>query len=184
MPHRSRHDQRGATLLEFAFASIAFFSLIFGLIDGALLVRARNTVRETADTATRRAAVSANEPLADYHVLQQIDGTGLANVAGIDRIVIYRVDDATSGPSDTCRNGASVIDECNVYTASALSLGETSFGCSSALDASWCPTDRVAGTSVGVWIDAHYPTLTGVFGDVQLEGDARLVFEDRGSVGP
>lgn len=154
---------------------------MFGLIDGALLVRARNTVRDTADAATRRAAVSVNEPLADYHVLQQIDGTGLANVAGIDRIVIYRVDDSTTGPSQSCRNGSSVTGECNVYSVDDLALGETSFGCGSALDSSWCPTERIAGTSVGVWIDASYQTLTGVFGGIQLEGDARLAFEDRGT---
>lgn len=169
-------------MIEFAVASIAFFALMFGLIDGALLVRARNTVRETAETATRRAAVSVDAPLADYHVLNQINGTGLAGIAGIDRIIIYRVDSASTGPSEQCRSGASVNGECNVYSADALSFGETSFGCVSSLDSSWCPTERVAGTSVGVWIDVSYQTLTGIFGDVQLEGDARLQFEDRGNV--
>lgn len=182
MRHRSSHDQRGATLLEFAFASIAFFALIFGLIDGALLVRARNTVRDTADAATRRAAVSVDSPLADYHVLDQINGTGLANLTAINRIIIYRVDPTTTGPTDTCRSGVSVNGECNVYTADALSFSESSFGCASSLDSSWCPTERAAGTSVGVWIDVEYQTLTGIFGDVQLEGDARLAFEDRGTV--
>lgn len=187
-PSRAKHgaahaNDRGAAMLEFGLVAILFFALIFGLIDGGLLIRAHTVTADAADDAARRGAVEAATEDADYQILQQVKATGVHTSARLNHVVIYRVRDDRTGPSDACRDGVAVFKECNVYTRSELDTPAGAFNCSSTdLDGSWCPETRLAESrEVGVWIDVTYDSLTGVLGDIGLGSAAELPFELRGS---
>lgn len=186
---RSRRDRaandRGAAMLEFGLIAMLLFALVFGLIDGGLLIRARTVTSDAADDAARRGAVEAASSDADYQILQQVIATGVHLSARLNHVVIYRVRDDRTGPSSGCRDGIAEAKECNVYTRAELETPLGAFNCSSSdLDGSWCPDNRlVEAREVGVWIDVTYDSLTGVFGDIALGSAAELPFEIRGSRG-
>lgn len=182
---RARGDERGTAMVEFGLISIFFFALIFGLIDGGLLIRAHTVTSDAADDAARRGAVAAGSETADYQILKQIRATGVHRAAQLNNVVVYRVRPDSAGPLAACRGGIAVADECNVYTRAELDTPEGAFGCGSFdLDGAWCPTTRLlGGNEVGVWLDVTYETLTGVFGDIELESRSELPFERRGSAG-
>ena len=52
-----RHGERGDTLIEFAFASIIFFTMIFGAVEFGLAVWNYNLVSDLAQEGARFAAV-------------------------------------------------------------------------------------------------------------------------------
>lgn len=170
-------------MLEFGLVAILFFALIFGLIDGGLLIRAHTVTGDAADDAARRGAVAAGAEDADYQILQQVKATGVHKSARLNHVVVYRVRDGRDGPSTLCKDGTAVSKECNVYTRAELDTAKGAFNCSSFdLDGSWCPTTRLAESrEVGVWIDVTYDSLTGVLGDISLGAAAELPFELRGS---
>ena len=62
-------DEDGAAIVEFALVVVVLFTIIFGLIEGGLMVRARNAVESAADDAARRGAIAGNDPLADWMIL-------------------------------------------------------------------------------------------------------------------
>lgn len=175
--------ERGAAMLEFGLVSVFFFLLIFGLIDGGLLIRARSVTSDAADDAARRGAVAAGAETADFQILQQVKATGVHESARLNHVVIYRVDPDRSGPSEACRGGAAVTNECNVYSRAELDTPLGAFGCGSPeLDGSWCPDRRLAdGDHLGVWIDVTYNSLTGFGGDWTFGSSAELPLEQRGS---
>ena len=56
-PESWRHGERGETLIEFAFASVVFFLLIFGIIQFGIAVFTFNMVSNLAQEGARYAAV-------------------------------------------------------------------------------------------------------------------------------
>ena len=54
---RGQHDERGATILEFAFVMVLTFVLIFAIIDFARALYSYHFISEAAREATRYAAV-------------------------------------------------------------------------------------------------------------------------------
>ena len=54
---RRRHGERGETLIEFAFASVIFFTMIFGAVEFGLAVWDHNLVSDLAQEGARFAAV-------------------------------------------------------------------------------------------------------------------------------
>ena len=52
-----RHTERGETLVEFAFASIIFFAVIFGVLQFGLAIWNYNLVSDLAQEGARYAAV-------------------------------------------------------------------------------------------------------------------------------
>jgi len=54
---RARHCERGETLIEFAFASVIFFTIVFGGIEFGLAVWNYNLVSDLAQEGARYAAV-------------------------------------------------------------------------------------------------------------------------------
>lgn len=171
-------------MLEFALVSVILFSTLFGLIEGGLLVRARNAVDNATDEGARRAAVAVNDPTADWQILRQIKSHGATVAATIDRVIVFRATDTTSVPHPDCLLGVSVPDECNVYDTSAFDLPQTAFGCTG-VDSSWCPETR--GNSdpgevlyVGVYIQARHQSVTGFLGTFELESRSGLPIEGTG----
>jgi Flp pilus assembly protein TadG len=54
---RRRHSERGETLIEFAFASVVFFMMIFGAIEFGLAIWEYNLVSDLAQEGVRYAIV-------------------------------------------------------------------------------------------------------------------------------
>ncbi|MEM7095560.1 MAG: TadE/TadG family type IV pilus assembly protein [Actinomycetota bacterium] len=179
--------ERGAQLVEFALVSVLLFVIIFGLIEGGLLVRARNNVASSADDAARRGAIAADESSADWQILRQLEVRGALRASQINYVVVYRASSSTEAPPATCQAGTPVTDVCNVYERADFDVDASLFTCSDpGLDANWCPTDRAEDTTafeyVGVWINATHTGLFGIFGDVELGAQSVLPLEGSGGV--
>ena len=177
-------DEDGAAIVEFALVVVVLFTIIFGLIEGGLMVRARNAVESAADDAARRGSIAGNDPLADWMILQQIRTRGVITAATINFVVIYRADDGSQPPTEGCRLGTAEADECNVYSRADFDLSSTAFGClTAALDDNWCPADRLSGSTsfdyLGVWVDATHNGLLGIWNDfdIDLIGNSALPLE-------
>lgn len=184
---RASAGERGAAIVEFALVSVVLFTIIFGLIEGGLLVRARNAVNSSADEAARRGAIAGNDVSADWQILQQLRVRGALTAAQINFVVVYLATDSRDAPSATCQAGTPVSGECNVYERADFELPSGLFVCAdAALDGSWCPTTRAQDSSgfeyIGVWINATHTGLTGVFGDVELGAQSVLPLEGSGGV--
>lgn len=167
-------NERGAAMLEFALISVILFTLLFGLIEGGLLVRARNAIDNASDDAARRGAIAANDQLADWMILQQIRARGAIEAASINFVVVYKAENSSEPPPAACLGGVGVPDVCNVYQRADFEESSGAFGCASPnLDGNWCPVDRDGSDGVeflGVWIDATHKGVTGLLGDVDLQG--------------
>lgn len=194
----SAPKERGAAIVEFALVSFVLFVIIFGLIEGGLLVRARNAVRSAADEGARRGAIAADQSTADWQILQQLRVRGALSSSRINYVVVFSAADSTDEPNATCKAGTPVTDVCNVYEREEFELPSSSFGCTDTnLDANWCPTSRAQDTAgfeyIGVYINSSYKGLTGVFriidrdgdeqnGDVELDALSVLPLEGSGGV--
>ena len=167
--------ERGAAIVEFALVSVVLFIIIFGLIEGGLLVRARNSVRSAADEGARRGAIAADQQTADWQILQQLRVRGALSSSRINYVVVFAAEDSTDTPTSGCLAGIPETDVCNVYEREEFELPSSSFGCLDGnLDANWCPSDRAQDTAgfeyIGVYINASYKGLTGVFGFIDRDG--------------
>lgn len=177
---------RGAALAEVALIMPLFAFFLFGVLEGGLLFRDWHTMGDATQNAVRSASIGADSQLADYDMLQAVR-IASAVVPGrtIERIVIYKAENAGDEPPASCRAGQpSSTNACNVYTPADWQRPPSDFGCrtAGALDSFWCPSDRraVVGRSdlVGVWIQARHEYLTGLFGpDVTITGSATLPLE-------
>jgi len=160
-------------MLEFALVSVVLLTLLFGIIEGGLVVRARNTIDNASDDGARRGAIAGSNELADWMILQQIRVRGAVEAASINFVVIYKAENSSQPPPEACLAGAGVADLCNVYSRADFEETSDAFGCTDAgLDANWCPTDRDGSDGVeflGVWIDATHQGVTGILGDVDMQ---------------
>jgi len=183
---KERRD-RGAAIIEFALVAVVLFTLIFGLVEGGLLVRANNSVESSTDEAARRGAIAGDAAGADWMVLQQLRVRGLLAVADVNHVVVYKADSSSSTPSETCRAGTPVAGECNVYGQEDFVLASGVFNCSDTnLDANWCPALRADSPDefeyLGVWVDATHRGLTGIFGEIGIQSQSVLPIEGRGGI--
>lgn len=156
-------DESGATIVEFGVIAWMVFLTIFLVIEAGLAVRAGNAVADAAEVAARRGAIATNAVLADYHILGEINQSGVLQSANVDYVVIFRSENG-KGPTAQCRQGSPVLGECNVYhnvDGGADWLDPDAFGCVDELfDGSWCPRARASSIGeseyVGVWIEARH----------------------------
>ncbi len=159
---------------------LPFLVLVFGLLEGSLLLSDSLTTAHVSKAGVRTASALGADAKTDYQVLRSIAREGRAlDRADIELIVVYEATSAGAAPSATCQAGTAVSDVCNVYVASDLDRPETAFGCLSAtaLDGYWCPTSRktalTASTGgppdyVGVWIKTRHRMVTGLVGQNRM----------------
>lgn len=170
-------NERGAAMLEFALVASVLFLLIFGVIEGGLLVRASSSVSGAADEAARRGAVAANNSSADLQILQQIAVRGTHKTADIEQIIVYRATSAIEGPPQTCIDNGSTAGLCNVYDVTHVLATDVSElpGCA------WCPTDRRSTIDtfdyLGVYINGDYNGVLGLFEGVNVDAYSVLPLE-------
>ncbi len=172
--HGRADGERGAVLVEAAFVLPVFVFLIFGIIEGGLLLRDHLTIGAMTTEAGRSASVFGNDPQADYGILQQLKASAAAiNIDQIERVVVFKA----TGPGDTlpegCRGGTpqSGADACNVYAPSWLSSTDPSqFDCGATSPAQYyCPIDRKIAISsppdyVGIFVRLRHDPVTLAFG--------------------
>ena len=116
--------------------------------------------------------------------LQQILAHSTDNGRSIEQVVIFRAAAPGDRPTETCRDGISTTNECNVYIPDDFARPSSDFGSCGALDGNWCPTDRdttIGGDMVGVLIGGTYTPISAIFGAVGLDTEAVLPFESEGS---
>lgn len=161
-------------LVEAAFITPVLFFLLFSILEFGMAFRDYLAVANTTRDGARAASVYGNDSSADFEILQTVaDASNVIDRRDIERIVVFEATGPNSVVPTSCANGTPG-STCNVYTAAALDLAETEFGCRTDrnLDRYWCPTSRktaLAGTNgppdyVGVWIKVNHIWVTGLFG--------------------
>lgn len=172
----NRQGERGATMVEFAIVAVALFTLIFGIIEGAFAVRARNTINNATDDAARRGAVAGTSPNADFLILRQLVGRGADSAATIEYVVVYKAENGSSEISAGCKAGSAAQNECNVYGPSDLDAAQGDFFCNGGLGSDWCPENRGTGGELGflgVYVKAKYePIVEQLFVEMDFEVNA------------
>lgn len=164
-------------MVESAIVILPFFVLLFGILEGSLLLSDALTSSHISKAGVRTASALGADQQTDYQVLKTVAREGRAlNRGDIQLIVIYKATSFGAAPPAACRAGTPVQNVCNVYVASDLDRGPGDFGCASAgvLDGSWCPTTRKTALSVdaggppdfvGVWIKTNHRMISGIVGE-------------------
>lgn len=162
-------------MVEFAIIAVWLFMLIFGVIEGAFAVRARNAVNNAVDDAARKGAVAGATADADFRIINQLVGRGATDAADVQYVVVYNASSSTDPIDPTCKAGTPVTDECNVYYP-PFNLNPAAYSCSGGLGTSWCPTDRVQGSDIGflgVYVHAeHEPIVNQLLVEFSFDVDA------------
>lgn len=167
--------ERGATMVEFAIIAVWLFMLIFGVIEGAFAVRARNAINNAVDDAAREGAVAGTDADADFRIVNQLVQRGAVQAADVQYIVIYRASNSTDPISQSCADGTPTPNECNVYYP-PFNLDPGAYSCPGGLGTTWCPADRVQGNDIGflgVYVHAeHRPIVNQLLVEFAFDVDA------------
>jgi len=170
---RQPEDERGAVIVEMAIIAVILMLLLFGIVEGGLAFRAKLGLSNSADEAARRGSVAANDPFADWQILQQVLEHSSDGGSSIERVVIFKADATGNGPAEQCIDASSSASECNSYGASDLLRPRSDFGTCGALDGSWCPNDRSRRLAdldlIGVWVRGRFDSPSGALGSFSME---------------
>lgn len=166
---------RGAAVVEAAFATPLLFLVVFAAMELSLLAHQRLALADAVSSSVRTASAAANAADSDFRIL----GALKSRLGGVDKdditsIVVFRAPSTSATPANdpglaACRS-ASVVGVCNHYDADDLDLPSTSFGCGvGSVDSAWCPSGRVAVVSgppdlVGVEVVIDYEAATAALG--------------------
>lgn len=183
---RRARGERGSVLVEAAFITPVLFFLLFSILEFGTAFRDYLAVANTTRDGARAASVFGNDSSADFDILQSVaDASNVIDRRDIQQIVVYKATGPNSVVPTACTTSTvGIVNTCNVYSAGALDLAESEFGCRSDrnLDRYWCPTATTAtspaqtgrkvamsGTNgppdyVGVWVKVNHTWLTGLFG--------------------
>lgn len=181
-----RHRSRGAAILEAAFITPVFFTLVLGIVEFGLVMNDYLAVASTVRAGARTASALGNDVYADHAILASINRESTAlDRSYMTRIVIYRPSSFGEKPSEICQHGTpGAADFCNTYTPADFTKDKVLyFGCdqSAAVDKNWCPKNRkvsLAGAGpayVGVWIEYRHHWVTKMFGSVKTLSDSSVV---------
>lgn len=175
---RDRAD-RGAALVEAALILPIFVLLVLAVLEGGRVLLGHQTMGAGTSGAARSASLAANDINADYLILQSIhDATqGRIKADSIERIVIFKATSSTDTVPPQCLASGSQSDLCNVYDGSSFAIDEADIAtCDPPSPARfWCPSDRKYAAQndngngppdwIGVYIEADFDLVTGVFGE-------------------
>lgn len=164
-------------MVEAALVSIAFFMLVFGIMEIGLLFRNTLTTNNASREGARSASAQGRDPDADYLTIRTVEhGMQAMNLQNLNMVVVFKADGPGAPPPGQCMT-QSVPNLCNRYVpadffaekedADGNPTGE--WGCG-IRDVEWCPTDREAGALVGpdyigVFVQTQHNYMTGFFGD-------------------
>jgi len=93
-----RRHRRGQSLTEFALVVPVLFLLIFGVLDGSLLMFSVGTARYAAGEGSRQAAALGNAANADSKIVGAIRATvSSTSLFQVDEIDIYKLNQDGNG---------------------------------------------------------------------------------------
>lgn len=194
---RVRRSERGAVLVEAALIFPVLALIVFGALEGGLLLKDELTLLNVSRTGARTVSALANTSTADQATLQAAAAAAGAlqnGLASLQKLVIF---DATCA-APPCSSSASPISsvpsacltasvslQCNRYASADLSTTSlnlaSNWGCgSTAKDKYWCPTSREihqsayngGGTDyVGIYVEIQYVPVTGILGGTRALKD-------------
>ena len=178
------HDNRGIALVEAAFVTPVFFSLILGVAEIGLAMNDSLALNSAVRASARVASTSGADIYSDWTILSEFhdDSTAL-DEHKIQQIVIYHPASFGAAPTASCQAGTPAAGVCNTYTYTDMSRPKTDFGCLSTknLDRYWCPSSRkttlaTTGTDyVGVWVKIQHPWLTKAFGNTKTMTESSVI---------
>lgn len=161
---RRNQGEGGAVLVEAAFViSLILAPLTFGAVEASFMVSHANALSDASRAAARVGAASFASPTEDYYILRAAaDDTGLTNQGEITKVIIYRA----ASPDGVVPTGceiASIVGECNVYTAADLQEPKSVIDLKQTF---WAPSTRLADVNgdmpyLGVKIVATHEWVTG-----------------------
>jgi hypothetical protein len=184
-----RESERGSALVEAAFITPIFFSLIFGILEFGLLFRNELTTNNAAQQGARAASVGGRSPDADYLILRSVDhGLSAMGLETLDYVVVFKATGPDTPVPAACLT-ASQSNLCNRYTAAdfykeiddpGTGADTGNFRCGVAsVDRFWCPSSRVSDLAsadyVGVHIQTRHRFITGLFGDGRILSDTTII---------
>lgn len=196
---RRGREERGATLIELALVLPVLALLAFAVAEVGLAWTAENRVQGAVSTVARTGASSGQIPSSDALMILSLRAALPAeDLQGLDRLVIYRANDAQGAPPAGCifpvgdpSLAPAGSATCNTYTGdfvrsvtsaddARLSGGTGTVCSSSKRDRYYCPTTRKDTLSgppdwIGVWVRVVHPNpLPFFFDDFTME--KRAVF--------
>ena len=165
---REARSERGATLVEMAIVSLLLIMLVGGSFDYGMAWRVGLVTNEAARTAARTGSAMGDDPQADYYALSGAKAAlqNSGRLQDVQRVVIFRADDANGSPPSDCLTKTSTDKLCNIITGSQFrGMTSSSFnnttGCFTAATVkNWCPNARddvqLTADYYGVWISTKY----------------------------
>src|SRR3546814_1334158 len=120
-------EEGGVTLIEAALVMPIFISLIFGIMEFALVVNGNVTLAAATSDGGRAAAVYGNDVRADFNIVRDVAARTFNTAqTEIVRIVVFKASGPSSQVPASCKNarptsaGGSAafpaVGACNVYT--------------------------------------------------------------------
>lgn len=171
-------------VLEAAFVTPVFFTLVFGIIEIGLAMNDYLALSNSVRAGARTGSATGNDLTSDWNILQAIQREGSAlNNGQIKMIVVYKASSFGEKPSATCQAGTPVTGVCNTYTTADFTEDKSHFGCYApyTLDKYWCPLNRkvsMGGTGtdyIGVWMKIEHPWVTKMFGNTKTLTDSSVI---------
>jgi Flp pilus assembly protein TadG len=180
---RRRQGERGAAMVEMALVLPFLILLVMGVLEFGLAWRTSLTVSNSLRSATRTAANTGEDRLADYNALTALK-SAMAGIDGvsIERVIIYEAPTNGQVP-EACLTATAITNRgvnnlCNVYTGADLTtittadFGGTTSCTGGSKDDQWCPpTEREASPGatggadyLGVFVEIDLDFQTGLFG--------------------
>jgi hypothetical protein len=162
--HQQVHRDRGATVVEAAFALPILLVLFLGMAEVGIALKTYSSAADAARAGGRAASVAGSDPMADASTLERLAAASATVGHGeIDLVVIWHAADAGTSVPAACvpatgtgpnivsvgvsDGGADAVGACNVYLrpaapggAFAMAGGELAhpasyyFGCQGAAD--------------------------------------------------
>lgn len=199
MMGRRRNDS-GAAAVEAAILLPVLALLFFGAVEYGFAWRSASKVESAGAASARVAAQAGDETLADWEILQAVRGALGADIASVDRLVIYDSTAPDGAVPAACLTAPAyavggVAGVCSIYgsddleslslaafTAGASHNGGAGNPCGGGLTDGWCPDDRVddgiSPTMIGVHLAYTHTRVTqflpGVAEDITAHAVARL----------
>lgn len=196
-PRRRFRGERGSVLVEAAFITPVLFFLMFSVLEFGMAFKDYLALANTSRDGARAASIVGNDTSADFEILQSIvNASNVIDQSDILKIVVYKATSPTTTVPTACTTATvGIAGTCNVYSANALTLSRTEFGCrvDRTLDKYWCPTATTATSPaqtgrkvaisgsggppdyVGVWVKVKHTWLTGLFGNNLIMTDSTVM---------
>ena len=113
-----RRDERGAAVVEAAFVLPVVIALLFGMLEFGLYFKDNLTVSEAVKDGAHMGAAYAQDPGADYYILQSILHASLNGI--VQEVIVY-----DAGAVDPSNQSAQNVPANCLATANGVSVGYT-----------------------------------------------------------